>query len=73
MDTVQWEYRYESLGSIWHGAKDQDVATLLTMLGEEGWEVISMFSPGNTSIVKIAAKRPLTTRVRRERSMPAYR
>lgn len=73
MDSVQWEYRYESLGSIWQGAKDKEVAALLDLLGEEGWEVISMFSPGNSSIVKIAAKRPLTTRVRRERSMPDYR
>lgn len=65
-----WEYRVQTIGSIF-GTKDELVQTTLDEWGMEGWEAINVFTPENSGKITIVAKRPLTDRVRRIRSMPS--
>jgi hypothetical protein len=67
---VKWEYRYERRGSALRDAKDEEIQVLLDEMGEEGWEVVGMAYDGNK--ILLLAKRPLTLRTRRQRSMPSY-
>lgn len=69
-ETKQWEYRVVSLGSMWRGPKDEDLAALLNELGEQGWEVVSSYTITNSNKVSVIAKRPLTAFERRQRSWP---
>ena len=64
-----WEYRVQTIGSIL-GTKDEDIQATLDEWGEEGWEAINVYAPYGSAKVTIVAKRPLTDRVRRLRSMP---
>ncbi len=68
-ETIQWEYRIETIGSALRGAKDEEIEAALNELGEAGWDVISAHPPTtNSSKVRVVAKRPLTTATRRQRS-----
>jgi hypothetical protein len=67
---MQWEYRAVSLGTFWTTLKDEDFEAALNELGLEGWEVISIYTHHGTSKTYVVAKRPLTSRSRRERSWP---
>lgn len=69
-ETIQWEYRVESLGSFWRGVKDSEIEALLDEWGEEGWEVFSLEKPYGSSQVRIVAKRPLSESARRYRGWP---
>lgn len=69
-EIMQWEYRVESLGSVWKGARDADIEALLDEWGEEGWEVFSLEKPYGSSQVRIVAKRPLGDNARRYRRWP---
>ena len=71
-ETIQWEYRSMSLGSYWTRPKDEDVEAALNELGEDGWEVISLLAQYGSKQVRAVAKRPLTSAVRRKRSMPDW-
>jgi hypothetical protein len=68
----QWEYRVQTIGSLF-GTKDELVQSTLDEWGEEGWEAINVFTPENSGKITIVAKRPLTERTRRMRSMPGMR
>lgn len=65
----QWEYRVQSIGSVF-GTKDEHIQSTLDEWGVEGWEAINVFTPSGTGKITIVAKRPLTERTRRSRSMP---
>jgi hypothetical protein len=65
----QWEYRVQTIGSMF-GTKDENIQTTLDEWGAEGWEAINVFTPENSGKITIVAKRPLTELVRRQRSMP---
>jgi hypothetical protein len=67
----KWEYRVQTIGSFW-GTKDELIQSTLDEWGEEGWEVINVFTPENSGKVTVVAKRPLMERVRRMRSIPSY-
>jgi hypothetical protein len=67
-----WEYRVQTIGSMF-GTKDELIQTILDEWGEEGWEAVNVFTPENSGKITIVAKRPLTERVRRRRSMPGMR
>lgn len=67
-ENKQWEYRVQSMGSFW-GTKDELVQSTLDEWGAEGWEVISVYAHHGSDYVTAVAKRPLTERVRRARSM----
>lgn len=69
---IQWEYRAQTVGSYWSSAKDQEIETLLNEWGEEGWEVIHIYNLASSNKARVIAKRPLTSEVRRQRSMPSY-
>lgn len=71
-DYQKWEYRVQTIGSLF-GTKDELVQTTLDEWGEEGWEAVNVFTPENSGKITIVAKRPLTERVRRRRSMPGMR
>lgn len=66
-----WEYRVQTIGSMF-GTKDELIERTLDEWGAEGWEAVSVYTPYGSGKVTIVAKRPLTERVRRMRSMPSY-
>ncbi|MEB2334900.1 MAG: hypothetical protein OZ914_11400 [Anaerolineaceae bacterium] len=66
----KWEYRVQSIGSLL-GAKDELIQTTLDEWGEEGWEAFHLYDQYGGGKVTIVAKRPLTERARRLRSMPS--
>jgi hypothetical protein len=65
----QWEYRVQTIGSMF-GTKDEFIQATLNELGEEGWEALSVYTPYGSGKITIVAKRPLTDRARRMRSRP---
>jgi hypothetical protein len=65
----QWEYRVQTIGSIF-GTKDEDIQSTLDEWGLEGWEAINVYTPYGSGKVTMVAKRPLSERTRRMRSMP---
>lgn len=67
----QWEYRVQIVGGFFTGIKAGEIEEMLNEWGEEGWEVVSTHIIENANKVNIIAKRPLTDRVRRERSRPS--
>lgn len=69
-DVTQWEYWAISAGSFWNEPKDEDLESLLNELGEDGWEVVSVFTRYGSNKIRIVAKRSLTGSVRRRRSWP---
>lgn len=68
----QWEYRVQTIGSIF-GTKDELVQATLDEWGEEGWEAVNVFTPEGSGKITMVAKRPLTERTRRMRKMPKMR
>jgi hypothetical protein len=68
-ETKQWEYRVQTIGGIF-GTKDEHIQATLNEWGAEGWEAINVFTPEGSGKITIVAKRPLTDRARRLRSMP---
>jgi len=65
----QMEYRVQTIVGLF-GTKDELIEATLNEWGMEGWEAISIFTPEGSGKITIVAKRPLTTRARRMRSMP---
>ena len=66
----QWEYRVQTIGSML-GTKDEDIQSTLDEWGSEGWEAISVYTPYGSGKITMVAKRPLSERARRMRSMPS--
>lgn len=71
-ETRVWEYRVQTVGGFWSGVKADELERILNEWGEQGWEVISTHIIENANKINVIAKRPLTDRVRRARSMPSY-
>jgi Domain of unknown function (DUF4177) len=67
----QWEYRVQTVGAFFSGVKAEELEDLLNEWGEDGWEVVSTHIIENANKINVIAKRPLTDRVRRERSRPS--
>lgn len=65
----KWEYRVQTIGSVF-GTKDEVIEKTMDEWGEEGWEALSVYTPYGSGKITIVAKRPLTERARRMRSMP---
>lgn len=65
----QWEYRVQTIGSLF-GTKDEYIQATLDEWGAEGWEAINVYTPYGSGKITIVAKRLLTGRARRLRSMP---
>ena len=68
-ETKQFQYRLQTIGGIF-GTRDEDIQATLNEWGSEGWEAINVFTPEGSGKITIVAKRPLTDRARRLRSMP---
>lgn len=68
--TVQWEYRVLTVGTAFSGAKDGQIEGILNEWGMEGWEAVNVYAPSNSPKVTLVAKRPMSSSVRRARSMP---
>ncbi len=66
----QWEYRVQTIGSIF-GTKDEAIQETLNDWGTEGWEAINVYTPYGSGKITIVAKRPLSDRARRMRSLPS--
>ena len=69
-ETKLWEYRVQTIGSLF-GTRDEHIQTTLDEWGLEGWEAVNVFTPEGSGKITIVAKRPLTDRVRRMRSLPS--
>lgn len=67
----QWEYRVQTIGGMF-GTKDELIQATLDERGSDGWETINVYTPYGSGKVTIVAKRPLTERSRRRKSMPSY-
>ena len=52
------------------GTKDEQIEATLDAWGEEGWEAINVYTPYGSGKITIVAKRPLTERARRMRTLP---
>ncbi|HKZ54605.1 MAG TPA: hypothetical protein VJ123_03925 [Anaerolineales bacterium] len=46
-DRAPWEYRVETLGSIWRGSRPQDLEGILNQAAGEGWELSEIAAHGN--------------------------
>jgi len=68
-ETKQWEYHVQTIGSMF-GTKDDDIQSTLNEWGEEGWEAINVYTPEGSGKVTIVAKRLLTERALRRRTIP---
>jgi hypothetical protein len=68
-ETQLWEYQVLTIGNVF-GAKDNQIQETLNEWGVQGWELAHVYTPSGSSKVTIVAKRPLTERTRRQRSMP---
>jgi hypothetical protein len=66
----QWEYRVQTIGGFF-GTQDEQIQGTLNEWGSEGWEAIHVYTPSGSGKVTIVAKRLLTDRARRFRSMPS--
>lgn len=66
---ILWEYQVITIGSVF-GTRDELVQAALNEMGGQGWEAVSVYTPGQSPKVTIVVKRPLTTSTRRRRSMP---
>ncbi len=69
-ETRLWEYRVQTIGSLF-GTRDELIQATLDEWGMEGWEAINVFTPEGSGKITMVAKRPLTERARRMRSMPS--
>jgi len=67
---TMWEYTVQSYGSTWRGPRDEELQAALNNLGEQGWEVFWAAQLEGSNKVRIVAKRPLTTAVRRRSAWP---
>ena len=68
-ETKQWEYRVQTIGGLF-GTKNELIQETLNEWGTDGWEAINVLTPEGSGKITIVAKRPLTERARRRRSMP---
>ena len=50
---MRWEYRVRTIGSMW-GTKDEKIQATLNEWGEEGWEVINVYTPEGSGKVTMA-------------------
>lgn len=70
MEAEKWEYHVETAGSFWSAPKPEDLQTLLNAMGADGWKLVSAYTLPNSNQITLIARRPLTDRARRERSLP---
>ena len=71
-DSIKWEYFSMTMGTFWHPSKDEEIEISLNEIGEQGWEVVSVYQIEKTNKTRIVAKRTLTARTKRLRSLNAY-
>lgn len=69
-ETKLWEYRVVNLGGALKGPTDEEIQAVLNEWGVEGWEVFAVIQHSGTNKVRLVAKRPLSDRERRRRSLP---
>ena len=69
-ENIRWEYTVQTWGTTWHAPKDEDLQAVLNGLGEQGWEVFSVAQLENSNKVRLAARRLLSTSVRRRATWP---
>ena len=69
-ETQAWEYRVQNFGTFWSGIKENEVEQALNEWGQDGWEVVSSVGFENSNKITVIAKRPLSDRIRRRRTLP---
>lgn len=66
----QWEYRVQTFGTLFGGAKDEPLEAELAQWGLEGWEVVGFRSIEGSSRAQVIARRPMTAEARRRATWP---
>ena len=66
-EITQWEHHIEELGSFFRSPKREEITAYLNQVGEDGWEVASLYQLQNSNKVWVTLKRPLTPDVLRRR------
>jgi hypothetical protein len=69
-DKIKWEYTIQTCGTTWHAPQDEELQAVLNSLGEQGWEVFSLENWESSNKVRVAAKRRISTPVRRRSTWP---
>jgi hypothetical protein len=70
-ESRKWEYLVKTLGSFWKGVPDDTIQNELNDWGEDGWEVVAIRTIENSNQATVIAKRPLSSAVRRARTLPS--
>ncbi|MBK9209053.1 MAG: DUF4177 domain-containing protein [Anaerolineales bacterium] len=52
-EVSKWEYRVQTVGSLWSGVKADELEQLLNEWGEEGWEVVSTHILENANKINV--------------------
>lgn len=68
--TKLWEYRVQTVGNSFTGARDDEIEETLNEWGLEGWEAVNVYAPSQSPKITLVAKRALDPNTRRLRSMP---
>jgi hypothetical protein len=68
-ESVQWEYRVQTIGSAF-GTKDAQIEDTLNEWGLEGWEATQVYTPSGSGKITIVARRLLSDARRRRASWP---
>lgn len=67
-DRGLWEYRVQSVGFALRSPKDEEIEAVLNEWGQEGWELVEVIVPTNSTRYKLIGRRPLSRSTRRQRS-----
>jgi hypothetical protein len=71
-ESIKWEYLSMTVGTFWQASKDEEIEISLNEIGEQGWEVVSVYPIEKTRKARIIAKRALTAGTKRQRSLNEY-
>lgn len=71
-EMTQWEYRVQTFGTLFGGAKDEQLEAELAQWGLEGWEVVGFRPSENSTRAQVIAKRPMTDEARRRATWPSH-
>lgn len=62
-----WEYRVETLGSIWRGPSREEMEALLNGANAEGWELVTAVNVASSNRIHVFLRRAIPARSRPRR------
>jgi hypothetical protein len=55
----RWEYQVEVIGSLWRGARPNEIQQFLTDAAEDNWELVEAAPIQNSSRLMLILRRPV--------------